>query len=205
MTKNCSTVVLWTFKVGLNIWALASDSPCRRRAIIGQSLGWLPAGRRNVAAPRLCGGSGHSRMSALEELDRTILLCRDFVADGLSAEEICHALQSVHVLCVSDVCNLSSHSGQTALVTLVGLLSRMGMQVGLSIPEAAMLSAQPPLSGSFLCKALVASSEGLVTGATVRCDPEFNADIIFVLGDAKVDGPRELFRTPSPNDPRCIF
>jgi hypothetical protein len=114
------------------------------------------------------------------------LLCRDSVDDALSDEEICRGLQSVRVFCVSDLSNLSSHSGQTALVTLVSLLSRMGMQVGLSIPEVAMLSPQPPLSGSLLRDALIASSETLVTGATVRGDPEFDADIIFVFGDTKV-------------------
>src|SRR5712692_6732592 len=126
-------------------------------------------------------------MSALEELSRTILLCRDYVLDAMSDLEICRCLQAGQVLCVSDLRNLSSHSGQTALVTLVSLLSRMGMQVGLSLPDAAMLSLQPPLSGSSIRKALIASSETVVTGATVRCDSDFNQDLIFVLGDTKFD------------------
>src|SRR6266852_9591883 len=126
-------------------------------------------------------------MTALEQLDRTILLCRDFVAEGLSDKEICAHFQSLHALCVSDLRNLSSNSGQTALVTLISLLSRMGMQVGLSIPEVAILSHQPPLSGSSLRKALLESNETLVTGATVRCDSKFVPDVIFVLGDTKID------------------
>src|SRR6266853_4847058 len=107
-------------------------------------------------------------MTTLEQLDRTILLCRDYVVDGLSDEEICHGFQSLRVLCVSDLRNLSSHSGQTALVTLVSLLSRMGMQVGLAIPDSPMLFPQPPFSGSSIRAALIGSSEKLVTGATVR-------------------------------------
>jgi hypothetical protein len=126
-------------------------------------------------------------MSAVEELNRTILLCRDYVVDTLSDEEICHCFQSVHVLCVSDLRNLSSHSGQTALVTLVSLLNRMGMQVALALPDIAMLSPQPPLSGSSLCNALIASSGTLIPGATVRDDPDVNPDLIFVLGNTKVD------------------
>src|SRR5438132_877267 len=126
-------------------------------------------------------------MRALEQLDRTMLLCRDHVVTGLSDEEICQPFQSLRVLCVSDLRNLSSHSGQTALVTLVSLLSRMGMQVGLSLPEAAMLWPQPPFSASSIRKALIASSETLVAGATVRCCSDFNPDLIFVLGDTKVD------------------
>jgi molybdopterin/thiamine biosynthesis adenylyltransferase len=126
-------------------------------------------------------------MSTLEELNRTILLCRDYVVEGLTDEEICRRFQSLQVLCVSDLRNISSHSGQTALVTLLSLLGRMGMQVGLAIPEVAMLSPQPPLSGSLLCKALTASSGTLVTGATVRRDSDFNPDLVFVLGDTRVD------------------
>src|SRR5713101_6620444 len=116
-------------------------------------------------------------MTAAEQLSRTILLCRDYVEDGLSDEEICDCLQSVRVLCVSDMRNLSSHSGQTALVTLVSLLNRMGMQVLLALPAVAMLSAQPPLSGSSLREALIASSETLIHGATVRDDCNVNPDV----------------------------
>jgi hypothetical protein len=126
-------------------------------------------------------------MSALDELDRTILLCRDYVVEGLADEDICRAFQSLQVLCVSDLRNVSSHSGQTALVTLLSLLGRMGMQVGLDIPEVALLSPQPPLSGSYLCQALTASSGTLVTSAAVRCDSEFSPDLVFVLGDTRID------------------
>ncbi len=126
-------------------------------------------------------------MTALEELNRTVLLCRDYVVDRLSDEEICECFQSLRVLCVSDLRNVSSHSGQTALVTLISLLSRMGMQVGLSVPEVPMLFPQPPFSGQFLRRSLIASSESLVTGATVRCDSDFNPDLVFVLGNTNID------------------
>ena len=134
-------------------------------------------------------------MSAIEELNRSILLCRDYVSDGLSDEEICRCLQSVRVLCVSDKHSLSSRSGQTALVTLVSLLSRMGMQVGLTIPDVRMLSMQPPLSGSHLRTALIESSERLITGATVGDGSDMTPDLVFVLGDAEIDaGQRPLWR-----------
>jgi hypothetical protein len=126
-------------------------------------------------------------MTAVEQLSRTILLCRDYVEDRLSNEEICGCLQSVRVLCVSDIRNLSSHGGQTALVTLVSLLNRMGMQVALALPEVAMLSAQPPLSGFSLREALIASNETLVAGATVRGDCNVKPDVTFVLGDTRID------------------
>jgi len=126
-------------------------------------------------------------MTPLAQLDRTILLCRDHVIPTLSDQEILNKFQSLQVLCIADHRNLSSHSGQTALITLVSLLSRMGVQVGLSIPEIAMLSPQPPFSGDSVGQALTASSETLVTGATVRCDADFNPHLIFALGDTNVE------------------
>jgi hypothetical protein len=126
-------------------------------------------------------------LTALAELNRTILLCRDHVIDELSDEEICQCFQSRKVLCVSDRRNLASHSGQTALFTLVSLLSRMGMQIELAIPDVAMLFTQPPMSGSSVRHALVSSSESLISGATVRCDSTFAPEIVFVLGDTKMD------------------
>ena len=122
-------------------------------------------------------------MTALAELDRMILLSRDHIAPTLSHEEICQQFQSFKVLCVSDLHSLSSHSGQTVLFTLVALLSRMGMQVGLNLPDTAVLLPQPPFLGSSLCEALLASSRTLVTEATVRSDSDLKADVIFVVGD----------------------
>lgn len=126
-------------------------------------------------------------MSPIDELHRTILLCRDFVADELSDEQIYARFSALRVLCVSDAANLSSHSGQTALVTLVCLLSRMGMQVGLSIPDVPLLWSQPPLEGTYLRRALIASSDTLMTCASVRGDSRFNPDLVFILGDARIE------------------
>lgn len=124
-------------------------------------------------------------MNALEQLDRTILLCRDHVGQTITDEEICQILQSTRILCVSDTMSMSSHSGQTAIVTLVSLLNRMGMQVGLDIPDVPMLLPQPPLFGSSVLQALVASSETLISGAKVHHNSAFRPDIIFFFGDMK--------------------
>jgi ThiF family len=126
-------------------------------------------------------------MTAIDELNRTILLCRDYVSDELSDAEICEHFQSLRVLCISDQRNLSSHSGQTALGTLVFLLSRMGMQVVLKIPEGPIISPQAPLpDSSSLRDALLASSERLVSGATVRMGSASHADLVFALGDTHI-------------------
>jgi hypothetical protein len=129
-------------------------------------------------------------MSPVDELNRTILLCRDFAGDELSDQQICGRFCELRVLCVSDAANLSSHSGQTALVTLVCLLSRMGMQVGLNIPDVPLLRRQPPLQGTHLRRALIASSNTLLTCASVGAHSRFNPDLVFILGDTPVESSR---------------
>jgi hypothetical protein len=127
-------------------------------------------------------------MSAIGQLNRTILLCRDYVSDELSDASVCQAFQSVRVLCVADTPNLSSHSGQTCLATVVALLSRMGMQVTLRIPESPMVRRQPPFRGTLLRESLFASSNNLISGATVHEDAsEHKPDLIFVLGDSAIE------------------
>jgi hypothetical protein len=122
-------------------------------------------------------------MSALEQLNRTILLCRDYVSDGVSDDFICQSFQSPRVLCVADKLNLSSHSGQTCLTTLVGLLCRMGMRVTLAIPDIPMIL-QPPF-GASLPECLLGFSNKLVANAAVQPDNlVHNPDLIFVLGDS---------------------
>lgn len=125
-------------------------------------------------------------MKGSEELARTVLLCRDYVADDVTDDEICERLQSRRILCISDIRNLSSHAGQTALVTLVSLLSRMGMQVALNIPDIDLLLPQPPLVGSSLPNALIGVSEAFVRGATISKHTDTPPDVIFALGDSPV-------------------
>jgi hypothetical protein len=124
-------------------------------------------------------------MSTIKQLNRTILLCRDYVSDELSDASICQRLQSVRVLCVADEANLSSHSGQSCLATVVSLLSRMGMQVTLAIPEISIIRRQPPFRGTLFRDSLLASSDELVSGATVRQASSIHKfDFVLVLGDS---------------------
>jgi hypothetical protein len=127
-------------------------------------------------------------MSAIEQLDRTILLCRDYVSEELSDASIGQGLQSVRVLCVADAPNLSSHSGQSCLTTVVALLSRMGMQVTLRIPEISIIRRQPPFLGKLLSDSLLASSNNIISGATVHQDTSgYEPDLIFVMGDSAIE------------------
>jgi hypothetical protein len=124
-------------------------------------------------------------MKTLAQLDRTIVLCRDHVLDVMTNEEICSNFLSLRALCVSDLRNLSSQSGQTALLTLVSMLNRMGMQVGLAIPDVPIINPQLPMSGTSFSEGLIASSETFISGATVRDGYDFTPDLIFALGDTE--------------------
>jgi hypothetical protein len=126
-------------------------------------------------------------MSSLDQLDRTILLCRDYVENSLSDDAIAESFRSLRILCVADERNLSSHSGQTCLTTLVALLSRMGIQVALAIPEISMILPQPPFVRASLRESLLASSNTLMTGAAVQLhDAAQTPDLVFVFGDSEV-------------------
>jgi len=126
-------------------------------------------------------------MSVLPYLSRTVLLCRDCVLDRLSDEEICYHFQSVQVLCVADLRNLSSHAGQVALITLICLLSRMGMQVRIAFPDVPLFLPQPPLSGASLHEALTSGNRRLIPGAAVIPAGNSHPDLIFALGNSEVD------------------
>jgi hypothetical protein len=135
-------------------------------------------------------------MNILEGLNRTISLCRDYVATELTNEEIAIAFQSMRVLCAADTLTLSCHSAQTSLVTLVSLLSRMGMQVGIAVPDAPILRPQPPIQGGGIRTALTSASGKLMPGtAIVEADARFSPDIVFSFGELSVNyGPALSWR-----------
>jgi len=126
-------------------------------------------------------------MIGVDALSRTILLCRDYVTDEVSDEEIAHAFQTLRVLCIADAANLYGHTAQTALVTLVSLLSRMGMQVVLAIPDLPMLRPQPPIAGKGILSALVSASERFMPGATIgSAGVGYQGDVVFAIGTSEI-------------------
>jgi hypothetical protein len=122
-------------------------------------------------------------MNAADQLNRSILLCRDHVSASLTDEEIAHRFQSTRVLLVSNRENVSSHSGQTAVMTLISLLLRMGVQVDLTLPEADLLHEQPPFGKGRLRALALGLSNQLISGAAVRASGDVRPDVIFALGD----------------------
>lgn len=124
----------------------------------------------------------------LQALDRTVLLCRDYVPDTVTDEQIVHALQR-HVLITADHETIHSHSGQTALLTLVALLTRMGMHISVDVPDAALTAEQPPFVGETLHAALSSGSELLLPGATISLARNRNPDLVFIIGAGRSPHP----------------
>jgi len=125
-------------------------------------------------------------MMAREALDRTVRLVRDAVPDEVSDDEIVYRLQAMRVRCVADDANVTSRSGQTALVTLISLVARMGVQIALDVPDVELVGPQPPLRGTRLRSALIDLGQDLVPGTTVTDDPAIPCDLSVVLGNTAV-------------------
>lgn len=127
-------------------------------------------------------------MSGLEALDRTVRLVCDAVDDGVSDAEIVGALQSFRVRCVCDARNAQAYSGQTALVAIVSLVARMGVQINLDVPDVPLVGYQPPLRGSRLVSSLIDLGSDLIPGSAITADPTLKADLTIALGDTPLRG-----------------
>lgn len=122
-------------------------------------------------------------MTSLHALDRTLRLIRELVSDDVSYTAITEKFQSFRVKCLADEPNLMSHSGQTAIVTFVSLVSRLGVQIQLDAPEVMLVGAQPPLSGSRLREGLIDLGQDLIPGSQIRSGETSDPDLLFVFGD----------------------
>jgi hypothetical protein len=109
------------------------------------------------------------------ELDRTVRLVRESLRPDILDEEIIRTFQSSRVSCVADGANLSTHAGQTALITFVSLVARMGVQILLEVPEVKILGRQPPLRKQSLVDGLLDLGTDLIPGPA--------PDMRFVFGD----------------------
>jgi len=122
-------------------------------------------------------------MSPLQALDRTVRLVHDFVPVDVLDTTIVDAFRRFRVQCVSDKTNLETHSGQTALITLVSLIARMGVQVDLDVPEIPLVSPQPPLTGPWLRAGLHDLGGDLVPGSRIESGAGGRADLLLTIGD----------------------
>jgi hypothetical protein len=125
-------------------------------------------------------------MNAIDQLNRLILLCRDHVSAGMTDEQIARRFQSTHVMLVSNAENVASHSGQTAVITLISLLLRMGVQVDLAIPEVELIHDQPPFGKGPLRAVALGMSGQLISATAVRESSGITPDLTVVLGDTPI-------------------
>ncbi len=128
--------------------------------------------------------------TALEALDRTLRLCRDFVSlDRASDDALASALLDTRTCIVADEANLASSSGQSALVALVGQLAMLGCNIKLVMPEVDIIGHQPPLIGRELRSALLEYSGDVIPGrAGALAAGSDERDLVFVLGDSSWNG-----------------
>jgi hypothetical protein len=101
--------------------------------------------------------------------------------------DILVGLRSTTVRIVADDLNLSSHSGQSCVVALAGLIAMMGIRVTLDMPNVRLLHPQPPLRGSYLVGALEEYATDMVPGAVIGEANTIDNPVI-VLGSSPFKG-----------------
>jgi hypothetical protein len=106
--------------------------------------------------------------------------------DPILEAAIVRGLQATTVRLVADRANLSAPAGQTALISLFGLMAMMGVGIELDIPNVPVPSPQPPLREVALRTALLAYGHDLIPGARIFVGHEAGqSDLTFVLGDSQ--------------------
>ncbi len=121
-----------------------------------------------------------------QSLDRTLLLMRDELHEGVSDEILIDALTETEVVLAGDVENLSSHAAQCAYVTGALLMARSGHRVVLSAPDVPLVGPQPPLRPGDLVTSLMEVGADLLPGVefsleTARLKP----DLCVTFGDTR--------------------
>lgn len=129
-------------------------------------------------------------MTLLESLSRTLLLMRQDLRIGTPDDRLVAALVGTRVVIVADERNLTSHSAQTAYVTVAILLARMGMSVTVVAPDIALVGAQPPLLRGTLVASLLELGGDLLPDVYISTDlPGQPVDMAIILGDTAWNGP----------------
>jgi hypothetical protein len=140
-------------------------------------------------------------MSTELALSRTTRLINEALFDSAAEESaIAAGLLATTVRLVADKPNMSSRSGQAALVCAFQLIARMGIGIELIVPEVPLLAEIPPLAAPTLRAGLLNLGHDLIPGATVRNEAE-HADATFVFGDSPCEDPDAIYVTA--NGLRC--
>jgi hypothetical protein len=129
-------------------------------------------------------------MSLREALDRTLLLMRDEVSDGITDNQLLSALTETSVVLVADQANLASHSAQSAYATAAMLLIRSGHRVNLEAPNIKLVGNQPPLNSGKLIDQLDNVGRDLLPGVSFAIGRQQQvADLAILFGDTAWSGP----------------
>lgn len=119
-----------------------------------------------------------------QALARTALLIElDIFGRGAEHRRIVDGLRATTAAIIADRANLTSMSGQTALVTLYGQLAMLGLQIDLDVPDVDLVAEQPPLHGGKLLAGLLGYADDLLPGGSSR--PTGTPDVTFALGDSR--------------------
>lgn len=139
-------------------------------------------------------GSNSIRIRPLCSCEDCAALCRTaqllrldvFESDPRRDHEIVAGLRTTTALIVADSTTAATPAGQTAIVTLYAQLAMMGLQVGLDLPDLALVRPQPPLEGDRLVDGLLAYSDDLMPGGSSGiCD---QPEVVFAIGEAPTRG-----------------
>lgn len=120
-----------------------------------------------------------------EALNRTTLLMRTELADGVAEDSLIEALTGVTAVIVAGPAVIATSAGRTAVITAALLMARSGHSVWLACPDVRLDEPQPPLAGTMLHDALSRAGDDLIPGCAIRPGlPPARADLAIVLGEA---------------------
>ncbi|MGH2853519.1 MAG: ThiF family adenylyltransferase [Solirubrobacteraceae bacterium] len=122
-----------------------------------------------------------------DPLSRTTrLINQEFFNASANEDAIAAGLAATTIRLIADDANMSSRSGQAALVTSWQLIARTGIKIDLLAPEADLLLDVPPLRRPTLKAALLDLGRDLIAGLDTAPQPE-HADATFCFGDSTCD------------------
>jgi hypothetical protein len=132
-------------------------------------------------------------MNAKAALNRTLLLCRDFIRPHeASDDDIAETLTGIRVTIVADSDNLRTAAAQSAVVALAGQVLGYGSSLRLIIPDVAVVGYQPPLLSSWLREGLVDFASDLIPGGRAEIvDRPDAGDFVFLIGNTPWEGNRD--------------
>jgi hypothetical protein len=120
------------------------------------------------------------------------LINAQFFAGRAEEAHISSALPNLVVSVKADARNSGSPSAQTAIVTLVSLLARMGLAVQCDCTDLPFATVQPPLRGTRLRSALIDIGADLIPGTQIAARIDGPAILEIAIGDTPCATPGAL-------------